>query len=81
MRYRGENFVEKSVNDGYKEGYRERRLEVGDSLTLPAFPSQLSAFGGARLHQHRCPALLGVAAFRLSGSGFGHRSGDRAKLI
>jgi hypothetical protein len=28
MRYRGENLVEKSVNDGYKEGYRERRLEI-----------------------------------------------------
>jgi hypothetical protein len=27
MRYRGENLVEKSVNDGYKERYRERRLE------------------------------------------------------
>jgi hypothetical protein len=28
MRYRGENFVEKSVNDGYRERYRERRLEI-----------------------------------------------------
>jgi hypothetical protein len=28
MRYRGENLVEKSVNDGYREGYRERRLEI-----------------------------------------------------
>jgi hypothetical protein len=28
MRYRGENLVEKSVNDEYKEGYRERRLEI-----------------------------------------------------
>jgi hypothetical protein len=28
MRYRGENLVEKSVNDRYKEGYRERWLEI-----------------------------------------------------
>jgi hypothetical protein len=28
MRYRGENLVEKSVNDGYRERYRERRLEI-----------------------------------------------------
>jgi hypothetical protein len=28
MRYRGENLVEKSINDGYKEGYRELRLEI-----------------------------------------------------
>jgi hypothetical protein len=27
MRYRGENLIEKSVNDEYREGYRERRLE------------------------------------------------------
>jgi hypothetical protein len=28
MRYRGENLVDKSVNDGYREGYTERRLEI-----------------------------------------------------
>jgi hypothetical protein len=28
MRYREENLVEKSLNNGYKKGYRERRLEI-----------------------------------------------------
>jgi hypothetical protein len=28
MRYRGENVVENSVNEEYREGYRERRLEI-----------------------------------------------------
>jgi hypothetical protein len=28
MRYRGENLVEKSVNNGYRERYREGRLEI-----------------------------------------------------
>jgi hypothetical protein len=28
MRYRGENLVENSVNEGYRGGYRERRLEI-----------------------------------------------------
>jgi hypothetical protein len=28
MRYRGENLEENSVNEGYRKGYRERRLEI-----------------------------------------------------
>jgi hypothetical protein len=28
MRYRGENLVENSVNKAYREGYRERGLEI-----------------------------------------------------
>jgi hypothetical protein len=28
MRYRGENLIEKSINEGYREGFRERRFEI-----------------------------------------------------
>jgi hypothetical protein len=28
MRYRGENLIENSVNEEYREGNRERRLEI-----------------------------------------------------
>jgi hypothetical protein len=44
MRYREKNLVEKSVNDGYRERYREGQLDIAFTTATPPSGLVLAEF-------------------------------------